>query len=160
MAIVLDILRHAQAGPTGPGGDRERSLTPAGERVLAGLAAQLARGPRPDRVFASPYARAQQTARIVAGMADPPLEVETLAALEPDREPAQVLDALAAAGVTAGHVLVVGHQPLLGRLAAHVAGAEPHLSPATLVRVECPGGLAEGAGRIVLSLPPENPAHA
>jgi phosphohistidine phosphatase len=149
MGLTLDLLRHGRALPAGPSGDRERALSPEGVRGLASLAAHLARGGwHPDRVFSSPYARAQHSARIVAAAAVAPVPIEILSALEPEREPAEVLEALVRHGVTAGHVLVVGHQPLLGRLVGYLTGIEQGLSTGALVRVHCPRGTDPGSGRI------------
>jgi len=157
VTIVLDLLRHGQADPAGPDGDRQRALTPAGVRGLESLAARLAREAwSPDRIFSSPYARAQQSAGIVAGATAPPVAVELLHDLEPERESSEVLAALGAQGVTAGHILVVGHQPLLGRLVGYLTGVEKGLSPGMLVRVDCPRGAEQGSGRIALILAPED----
>ena len=145
MLAILDILRHGQALPAGDGGDRQRRLSPAGTRALERLAQRLVRrAPHAGRVFSSPYARALETAGIVAGALRPAPRVETLPALVPGTDPAQVLDALAAEGVEGGHVMVVGHQPLLGLLVAHLTGVERELAPGTLVRVRCPRGLKAG----------------
>jgi phosphohistidine phosphatase len=157
MALTLDLLRHGLALPAGAAGDRQRALSPAGVRGLESLAAHLVRKTwRPDRIFSSPYARAQQSARIVAGAAAPPVAVELLGDLEPEREPAEVLDALTLREVRSGHVLLVGHQPLLGRLAGHLTGVAQGLSPGMLVRVHCPAGLGRGNGRITLTLAPRD----
>jgi phosphohistidine phosphatase len=157
MTLVLDLLRHGQALPAGPDGDRQRALAPAGVRGLEALAARLAREAwRPDRIFASPYLRARQTAEIVSRAAVPAVQVEPLRALESEREPAEVLEALARHGVAAGHVVLVGHQPLLGLLVGHLAGAERGLAPGTLVRVRCPHGPLPGTGSITLALAPED----
>ena len=157
MAITLDLLRHGLALPAGAAGDRQRVLSPAGISGLEALAAHLARdGWRPDRVFSSPYARAQQSARIVAGAAAPPVAIELLRDLEPEHDSSEVLDALARLGITAGHILLVGHQPLLGLLVGRLTGFEKGFSPGMLVRVHCPQGLGQGNGRIVLALEPED----
>jgi phosphohistidine phosphatase len=157
VAIVLDLLRHGQALPAGPSGDRQRELSPEGVRGLAALAAHLGREAwRPDRVFSSPHLRARQSAGIMIGTAAPAVAVETLRVLESEHEPADVLDALRAQGATAGHILVVGHQPLLGLLVGYLTGVEQGLSPGMLVRVHCPQGMQPGSGRVTLTLAPEN----
>jgi phosphohistidine phosphatase len=157
VAIVLDILRHGQALPVGPGGDRQRVLAPAGVRCLTSLAAHLAREAwSPEHVFSSPYVRALESARIMAGALTPAVAVETLRALEPERESSDVLDALVRLGVTAGHILLVGHQPHLGLLVGHLTGVEKGLSPGMLVRVHCPHGMDQGSGRITRTLAPED----
>ena len=157
MSLTLDFLRHGLALPAGATGDRQRALSPAGIRGLESLLAHLAREAwRPDRVFSSPYLRARQSGELVAAAAAPPVAVETLDALEPERESSEVLDALARFGITAGHVLLVGHQPLLGQLVGHLTGVEQGLSPGMLVRVHCPQRLGQGSGRITLTLAPGN----
>ena len=156
MAITVDILRHGEALPRGEAGESERRLSPTGVRCLSELAGRLAlEGWKPDHVFSSPLLRARESAGIVARAASPTPAVETLKALEPDAEPAEVLDALATNGATAGHVLIVGHQPLLGRLVGHLTGAETGLAPGMLVRVECPNGLDRASGKVVLTIPPQ-----
>jgi phosphohistidine phosphatase len=156
VAIIVDIVRHGEALPRDGAGDSQRRLSAAGARCLSELAAKLAgEGWKPDHVFSSGLLRARQSAEIVARAANPPLPVETLDALEPDAEPAELLNALAAQGATAGHVLIVGHQPLLGRLVGHLTGAETGLAPGMLVRVECPNGLDRASGKVVLTIPPQ-----
>ena len=72
-----------------------------------------------------------------------------MGALRPDREPEDVLAALAEAGVTGGHTVLVGHQPLLGVLAASLTGqAAPALAPGGLVRIEFGGPPAMGSGSL------------
>jgi phosphohistidine phosphatase len=156
MALTLDLLRHGQALPAGADGDRHRVLSPAGVRGLESLVAHLAGGGwRPDRVFSSPYGRALHSAAIVAGAARPPVAVEILPDLEPERGPSDVLDALTRLGIRAGHVLMVGHQPLLGQLVGRLTGLEQGFSPGTLVRVHLPMAPGQGSGRITLALDPE-----
>ena len=157
VAITLDLLRHGLALPAGAADDRERVLSPVGLNGIEALAAHLAREAwRPDRIFSSPYARAQQSAGIVAGAAAPPVAVEILRDLEPERDSSEVLDALARLGITAGHILVVGHQPLLGLLVGRLTGFEQGFSPGMLVRVHDPQGLVQGSGRITLTLEPKD----
>jgi phosphohistidine phosphatase len=155
MALTLDLLRHGLALPAGAAGDRQRVLSPAGINGIQALAAHLARESwRPDRIFSSPYARARQSAGIVAGAAAPPVAVELLRDLEPERDSSGVLDALARLGNTAGHILVVGHQPLLGLLVGRLTGFEKGFSPGMLVRIHYPQGLTQRSGRVVLTLEP------
>jgi len=157
MALTLDLLRHGLALPAGVAGDQQRVLSPAGISGIEALAAHLARdGWRPGRIFSSPYARALQSARIVAGAATPPVEVEILRALEPERDSSGVLVALTRLGNTAAHILVVGHQPLLGLLVGRLTGFEKGFSPGMLLRVHCPQGLNPGSGQVTLTLEPED----
>jgi phosphohistidine phosphatase len=158
VAIVLDILRHGQALPAGPDGDRARRLSPEGVRCLRSLGGRLAReGWRPDLIFSSPFERAMESARILARSTGPAAAIEPLDALQPDAEPQDVLHALTFRGIAAGHVLIVGHQPLLGRLVGHLSGRERGLTPGTLIRIDCPLGTDPGSGTVVLTVTPEDP---
>ncbi len=156
VALQLDIVRHGEAGPSAPGGDRLRPLSPAGARSLQWLARRLAlEGWKPDRAFSSPLLRAVASAEILARSARPAVAVEILDALEPDVEPAEVLQALAGLGAVSGRILVVGHQPMLGRLVGYLTGTERSLAPGALVRVICPGPPARASGQVALVLAPD-----
>jgi phosphohistidine phosphatase SixA len=146
--LVLDLLRHGAALPAVDGGDEARALSPRGLADLERLASRLAQlGWRPDRAFASPLRRARDSATIALRRAAPHVTVERMDALCPDAAAADVVAALAAAGADSGHVLLVAHQPLLGRLAAHLGGGgDPGFAPGALVRVEFKGALAPGRG--------------
>ena len=156
MPLVVDILRHGEAESAGAGGDRTRALSPAGRKAMAALAVTLAgEGWRPGRIFSSPLARARQTAEIVGGAAAPDAPaIEPMEELGADREPHEVLAALEAQGATAGHILLVTHQPLAGRLAAILTGTEPGFRPGTLVRIEFAAALTPRRGRVVRTIPP------
>jgi phosphohistidine phosphatase len=110
----LILWRHAQAEDGPP--DLERHLTDSGLNDAALLARWLhPRLPKRFAVLSSPAARAQQTASALSAHAvvDP--------RLGPDRD---VADYIAAADWPEGPddcygtLVIVGHQPILGRLAA------------------------------------------
>ncbi len=108
--MELILWRHAEALETVP--DDTRRLSGRGERQAARMAAWLKpRLPKNTRILVSPATRAQQTARALN------LEFETLRPLHTD---ASVADLIAATQwpTAGGAVMVVGHQPALGRLAA------------------------------------------
>lgn len=106
-------------------------------------------------MFSSPLLRAIESARIVL----PPssgIAVEELDALLPDAEPEEVADALAAADATRGHVLIVGHQPLLGDFAGWLAGGPAHpFAPGAWVRLEFEDALEPGGATIGMRLRPD-----
>lgn len=156
MPLVLDLLRHGVALPAFQGGDEARHLSPRGRADLERLAAHLAAtGWRPDRAFASPLVRAQESAIAALGRVAPALPVERMEALRPDTAPEAVLRALAGAGATQGHVLLVGHQPLLGLLGGYLTGGpELGFAPGSMVRIEFGGTPAPGAGVARWHLPP------
>jgi len=149
--LVLDVLRHGEAEPAGPAGDAGRALSTAGIRAMAELAERLAaENWRPDRIFSSPLMRARQTAEIVRGAAPGAPAIELLDELLAESEPVDALAALEAIGAGDGHVLLVTHQPLAGRLAARLTGEETPFRAGTLVRIEAG---ADG-GRVIRSIHP------
>ena len=155
MPFVLEILRHGAAEPAGAKGDSSRRLSPAGRSTVGALAASLAQeGWRPDRIFSSPMLRALETAEIVREATPRAPAIERLEELLPESEPLGVLAALVAHGAAAGTVLLVTHQPLAGRLAAHLTGATPAFRPGTLVRIGFAAGPAAGDGRVVWTIEP------
>jgi len=108
----LILWRHAEAEDGVP--DMERRLTPKGHQQAAKIAAWL----RPllpgnPLVIASPAARAWQTADALG------LEYRIEPTIAPGAHPDELL---VAAGWpdSAGTTLLVGHQPTLGELAAHL----------------------------------------
>lgn len=109
----LILWRHAEAEEaTGKIPDAKRRLTARGEKQARRMAAWLVdRLPRKTRVLVSPTERTQQTAHAL-GL---PFEIEPRIGVGAD-----CADLLAAAGwpETSGAVVIVGHQPTLGRLAA------------------------------------------
>lgn len=112
----LVLWRHAEAEPGEP--DLGRKLTPKGEKQARRMAEWLhAHLPDSARIVASPAARAQQTAQALAELAH--RRFKTLEALAPG---ASADDVLAAIGWPDGKtpVVVVGHQPTLGWVAAKV----------------------------------------
>ncbi len=119
--MELILWRHAEAEDGLA--DLARELTPKGRKQAAKMAAWLnTRLPEKCRVLASPAARAQQTAQALDR------KIETLPALAPG---ASVEAILKAAGWPAGDdecVLIAGHQPDLGEVAAHLMGVRGSLS--------------------------------
>lgn len=113
----LILWRHADAEDGSP--DLARELTDKGHKQAAAMAKWLALHlPKDADILVSPAARAQQTARALKR------EYKTVKELGPGASHGQIL---AAAGwpAHAGAVLVVGHQPTLGRTAAWILSGEP-----------------------------------
>jgi len=108
--MELILWRHAEAHPGYP--DNDRQLTAAGLRQAAATAQWLApRLPAQYQVVASPAARAQQTARALTDLFRTDDAVGTAAT------PDQLLQAVAWP-YGDETVIVVGHQPTLGAVAA------------------------------------------
>lgn len=110
----LILWRHAEAEDGRPGADLERALTERGRDQAARMAAWLdARLAPSTRVLASPALRCRQTAAALGR------SFVTVAALGPG-ESAEALLAAAGWPDADAPVLVVGHQPTLGQVAALV----------------------------------------
>jgi phosphohistidine phosphatase len=111
----LILWRHAEARDARIGeSDRERPLTAKGERQAERMAEWLQpRLARSTRILASPARRCQQTARPLGR------DVRTVDALGPGATAQTVLEA-AGWPDASEPVLVVGHQPALGLVAADV----------------------------------------
>jgi len=116
----LILWRHADAEDGAD--DMARRLTAKGERQAAAMAKWLrTQLPQQYTVLASPATRAQQTAAALGA------RIHTEKTLAPGATPAAIA---AAAAKHAGLVIVVGHQPDLGRAAARLvarADAEWHI---------------------------------
>jgi phosphohistidine phosphatase len=111
--------RHADAEPGVP--DLHRALTRKGEKQARRVARWLhERLPANAIVFVSPARRAQQTASALAQLA--PREFVTLDAIAPAAALSAALGAIRATD-RARTMVLVGHQPTLGELAAHLLGA-------------------------------------
>jgi phosphohistidine phosphatase len=126
MRLVL--VRHAEAAPGTP--DELRTLTPEGYEQSRALGDRLrAEGVQPDAVLSSPLLRARQTAEAL-GFGEPVPDD----GLAPGATPADVRAAIAGRGET---VVVVGHQPDCGRVAASLTGGEePRFPPAGVAVID------------------------
>ena len=115
MNIIL--MRHGEASWAGSS-DEARELNEIGIRQVqeaAGYISKLG----PDRVLASPYVRAQQTASYITKLC-PGIELETVSGLTPNADPVALLDGLPNQGM----VVLVSHMPLVGRLHGLLAYGE------------------------------------
>jgi phosphohistidine phosphatase len=122
----LYVVRHAEAAPGSP--DELRALTPAGHEQARALGRQLRdEGVAPDAVLSSPLLRARETARDL-GLGEP----EASDRLAPGATVDDLRAAIAGRGET---VVVVGHQPDCGRIAAALTGGPEPPFPAAGVFV-------------------------
>jgi phosphohistidine phosphatase SixA len=150
MMVTLGLVRHGRAGGQGP----DAGLLPEGADYVARLGRRLMReGWRPAAAFSSPYLRARDTLTLLLGELASDLVPERLPELTPDGEPGRALDALLARGLPEGRVLVVGHMPLLGRLADELTGESAEFYPGTFVEIELDD--ATRRGRLVRTLGPD-----
>ncbi|HET7795249.1 MAG TPA: histidine phosphatase family protein [Rhizobacter sp.] len=113
----LILWRHAEAHVLREGqNDLERVLTPKGERQAQRMAEWLnQRMAHSTRILVSPAARTQQTAKALER------SFKTVQALSPEAS-ATALLSVARWPDASEPVLVVGHQPTLGQVAALLVG--------------------------------------
>lgn len=112
------IWRHAEAHPAlaqGENQDLSRMLTPKGKQQAKRMANWLGeRLPKDTLLLCSPAMRAFQTSQALKS------EVKVVEALKPSATLQQVLAVLAGFETGAENVLLVGHQPWLWQLVAHL----------------------------------------
>ena len=124
--MFLYLVRHAVAGDADPAqwpDDRDRPLTPDGEKKFREVAAGLATlATKVDVLLSSPLVRAWQTAVILqkhAGWPEP-LKSEALAFAIP----AEVIDALQP-HASVGSMALVGHAPGMYEFASYLLTGDP-----------------------------------
>lgn len=146
------IVRHAiaaQRGDEWPDDDK-RPLTERGisrfTEVVTGLA-WLDVGI--DEIFTSPLVRAKQTADLLAAGIHGSPPVTLLAALAPGHGPDEVVKQLTHS-VKGRRIAIVGHEPGLGELAAHLIGAPRPLPfrKGAVCRIDGPGLNARRPGTL------------
>lgn len=121
----LILVRHAIAAARGDEwpNDDKRPLTARGVARFKEEVDGLRRmGVTVDEIFTSPLVRARQTAELLAAGLPGKPPVKLLDALSPGHAPGSVLAQLARAA-RRRRIALVGHEPGLGELAAHLIGA-------------------------------------
>jgi phosphohistidine phosphatase len=132
--LRLFLIRHAaaEAGES----DALRRLSPEGRQQARALGKRLANeGIRPDALLTSPLLRARETGEALADALA--CTSEPSDALAPGATAGRLRSAVTGRGET---VIVVGHQPDCGEIAAELGdGTEPRFPPAGMVELHLPG---------------------
>ena len=121
----LYLVRHAIAAERGEDwpDDDKRPLTARGvARFKESVEGMRKLGVEVDEIFTSPLIRARQTAELIAAGLPGKPAVRTLDALAPGHTPGSVMAQLARSAKRR-RIALVGHEPGLGELAAHLIGA-------------------------------------
>ena len=121
----LYLVRHAIAADRGSEwpDDNKRPLTERGIHRFKDEVKGLRRlDVELDEIFTSPLLRAKQTAELLAAGLEGKPPIKVLDALAPGHTPAAVMTQLARAAKRR-RIAIVGHEPDLGELAAHLIGA-------------------------------------
>jgi phosphohistidine phosphatase len=141
VAQQLWLLRHGEAVPHDSKPDDERELTARGERQAVAAGAALARlGVEFAAIYASPKARALDTARLAADSLNVAPEVEAVLA-----DGFEAGDAL---GLLARHeagarVLVVGHNPSFAQVVYDLTGGRVDFKKGAVVAIRLRGRQGE-----------------
>src|SRR5262245_33861610 len=154
----LYLVRHAIAAERGSEwpDDTKRPLTERGinrfKEVVKGLRhLDIA----VDEIFTSPLVRARQTAELLAAGLDGKAPVKVLDALAPGHTSASVMTQLARVAKRR-RVALVGHEPDLGELAAHLIGAGRALAfkKGGVCRIDIGSLSSRRAGSLIWFFPP------
>ncbi len=142
----LILLRHGKAeADASSGKDFDRALTDRGRRDAVLVARALAdAGLAPDLVLVSPAARAAQTWDVAAAMF-PRARVEAFLQLY-EISSGEILALARGEGAKVGTVMVVGHNPGLGHLAAWLAQDAPGAASRALLAEGFPTAAAAVIG--------------
>ena len=117
MTMDLILWRHAEAEDAAGKPDLERNLTKHGRKQAEAIAGWLKpRLPDKCRILVSPAKRTLQTVEPLG------MKFEVDKRVAPDASPTRILDA-AGWPEAGGAVMVVGHQPTLGEVAAELLEA-------------------------------------
>ena len=146
MPLIM-IMRHAQAEPPGTGPDPERRLTAEGVNQARRISRSLSL--KPSIVYTSPYARARETASIIAR--EHQVDVKVVEELSPAQASLESLARLN----PPDSALVVGHNPSVERIVSTLTGCTVTLSPGALAIVFYASRIAPGSGMLKALLDPQ-----
>lgn len=141
--MLLFLFRHGEAVPHA-GSDADRQLTESGHAdnvlVVAKLDEKLEESQASiEQILCSPFKRAQQTAQSVLEKYSD-AEVQATKILTPENPAQQVLDYVDSAVADAASVMLVGHNPLLSKLASLLIDgredSEIHLGTSNILCLE------------------------
>jgi len=159
MRIVL--FRHGPAGERDAAqwpDDQLRPLTERGQSRTRLAARGLARlNGRARAIWTSPFMRAAQTAEIVrdAFKLD---DIHVAEALKPGGSWRELIEQLQRSRVAAGTIVLVGHEPDLGKFAGSLVFGAPRALPlkkAGACAIDFEGPIEAGGGRLAWLLPPK-----
>ena len=159
MRVIL--FRHGPAGQRNPAhwpDDGARPLTKRGAERTEAAALGVARFARGKvLVWSSPLVRASATAELAGTAFELDGAIELLDALAPGGSYRQIMTRLAAAA-SGGSVVLVGHEPDLGKLAGMLLFGAPArslpLKKAGACVIDFTGPVEAGAGHLHAFLPP------
>jgi phosphohistidine phosphatase len=157
-ACEIYLVRHAIAAERGEEwpDDTKRPLTVRGISRFKEVVRGLQRlDVAVDEIFTSPLVRTRQTADLLAaGLGGKPV-IKPLESLAPEHPPAATMSQLAKVAHRT-RIALVGHEPGLGELAAHLLGAQRALvfRKGGVARIDLGALTSRRAGSLIWFLPP------
>jgi phosphohistidine phosphatase len=123
---TLMLMRHAKSSWDRPElADLDRPLAPRGQETAPLIARYIKESNwQPDLVLCSPAERVRETWRLMSPVLDRPIRCKTLRAIYPGA-PSRLLEALRRADDDVHILMLIGHNPGLGRLAASLCASGP-----------------------------------
>jgi phosphohistidine phosphatase len=126
MSRCIYLWRHGQADKDSPTGkDEDRALSPEGRNELIEVADCLfvkKSWEKPEKIFASPFARARESAEMLQGFLACPEGYEVLPELKSGTAAEALISAVKRSAGTLRCFALVGHMPDLGHLAEIILG--------------------------------------
>jgi phosphohistidine phosphatase len=155
----LHLIRHGLAEERGDAwpDDTKRPLTEQGMARLRRSARALARlGTIVDVVLTSPLVRTRQTAEIMAAAFSPHPSLTNVDALAPGGTPPAIAAEIEKQN-RRHRILIVGHEPLIGELAAWLIGARNPIEfkKGGICRIDVDGSTLRGGGALRWMLTPK-----
>jgi phosphohistidine phosphatase len=157
----LYLVRHADALPLGTDGvanDSERPLSPVGYEQMTPLARGLKRLEQPfDVIATSPLLRSKQTAEELLRLLEiPSLQLVTCDQLAPGESSRRLAKWLRK--LQGNHVLLVGHEPDLGRHTGYLIGSKRvniEYAKSGCALVDCDNPPRKGTGTLLWMATPQ-----
>jgi phosphohistidine phosphatase len=120
--MLLYIVRHGDADTPAPSDD-ERELSKKGRKITAAMAKLLKSCDfeAPELIVTSPLPRADQTARIMQEFFATDATYERNDGLRPGKDLESAMSIIASKRKDAETLMIVGHDPLLSKLASAIA---------------------------------------
>ncbi len=139
--MQIYLLRHGIAEENAPSGrDADRALTEEGRQKLRNVLAMAKRDVDPAVILTSPYLRAVQTAEIAVEALGHGKELLHTESLIPTSDPEAAWEEVRLHR-DAAQLLLVGHEPLMGRIASFLLNAPTLLidvKKASVIRIDVP----------------------
>jgi phosphohistidine phosphatase len=149
--MKLYVMRHAHAPSIADAGvrsDAERPLSDKGHADARAQAQKLAgSGAKPRLILHSPLRRAVETAREAAEVLGVP--AREFVPLSNEMGPQDLSSQLSAPLAEKDELLIVGHQPQVGELAAWLSGQLFDFKPAGVVALQIDGGPSAKSARLI-----------